>query len=252
MKKKLISTFFAFTLFASSSVFSMHHGRHGGGRHRGHHHTIQAPQSAPVTPADLGMLLQRACASDDIATVQALVSHADIADFINHLHKGKTALDIALDDINIPIRDLLKANGGLESSALPAPAPQPVPTPTPHYGGGWHGKHHGHGFGGYKKYLDILNEDPVSTDKPGKFLRAACLTGNKAKVEAILQRADVATFIDEVGRYGQTALAIATERGNEDIKQLLTDAGATVVVSQPSKHHHRGGHKHGHGRHGKW
>ncbi|MBS1987465.1 hypothetical protein JST56_00560 [Candidatus Dependentiae bacterium] len=256
MNMKRFSAFFAFVLLTSSSVFAMYHGRHGGrGRHHGAHHGMPSQAApAPITPADLGLLLQRACASDDIATVQALVTHADIADFINHLHKGKTALDIALDDINIPIRNLLQANGGLQASALPAPAPQPAPAPVP----GWHGGYHGHGK--HQKQLDILNADPATTLEPGRFLRVACSIGDKAKVEAILQRADVASFIDEVGRRGQTALGIATETGNGDIKQLLTDAGA-VAVSKPAapfSHHHSGrhggghGHGHGHGRHGRW
>lgn len=135
-----------------------------------------------------------------------------------------------------------------------APNLAPVPVIHPPHHGMHHGGHHGWGkhHGKAHKHLAILNEDPSTTTQPGKFLRIACLTGNQAKVEAVLQRADVAAFINEIGKRGKTALGIATQIGHAAIKQLLIAAGAVaqpvILIAHP--HHVGGGHHHKYGKHG--
>lgn len=239
MNKKFIPVVFVVTLFTSLSLSAMHrgHGCHGrGGWHRGggrgngwgHHHGHGMHQSVqsnldPATTQHPDYVLQFACMSNDQAKVQALLNRPDAANFINSVNQfSKTALDIAVENLNQDIKDLLEANGA-------------------------------------QKAIDILATAP----NPGELLRQACKMGNKALVQALLGRADVTDFIDEVGKRCKTALQIATHRGHLEIAQLLKDAGATapqapvtfVHMPQPGNtfhgHHVWHGHHHGRGRGGK-
>lgn len=227
--------------------------RGGGGFHHKHHGPTAADLN-PATTTKPGWLLHRACLAKNLETVNALLERADIAAFINHVINGMTPLDIALNDLNIALRDLIVAQGGLEASTIPAPAPAAAEDAAPK------APKSPCGFkGSFMK--GILEKNPATTLEPGKFLRMACLINDLEKVQAILERADVATFINQVGKRGKTALDIANHHANEQIKELLTNAGAVCAPKSAGFNHHhghrghynRGGHRSGHGHcHKKW
>lgn len=163
----LVLTLLVSSFISAQCMWGGFHGRGGpcrGGRGGGFHHKHHGPTPADLNPATTtkpGWLLHRACLANNLETVNALLERADLADFINLVMNGMTPLDIALNDLNIALRDLLVANGGFEASAIPAPAPAPAaaedteaaapkapksPCGFHHHGHG-HYKHHKHGGG---------------------------------------------------------------------------------------------------------
>ncbi|MCA9508895.1 MAG: hypothetical protein KC505_10785, partial [Myxococcales bacterium] len=93
---------------------------------------------------------------------------------------------------------------------------------------GW--RHHGH-HGMHQQNNNNNNiNDPATTPNPAYMLQFACMTNDQAIATALLQRPDIASFINAINDYSQTALDITQAKLNLDLEQALKDKGGQTAV----------------------